>query len=1361
MTIIKFANLQFTLDEIHDVSIIEKNASVSNRLLNPSKISDIDDETKNRFVKFAQKLKKVAPKSNDFVFFSCVMLHSAEASLVDEKGTQKTDRFGKPVTAEWVIDKKTGSWKWKCSDTFIKPYKNNNGDIFPEPELKKAYRKWIGRPLCKDHQSSSVDGIRGIIVDTYYDDKKKRVIGLCALDKVNYPDLARKITSGYATDVSMGTAVQQSICFECGNVAKTEKDYCPHVRARTTYGEINIGLSPIELSIVVTGADPQAKLRSVLASLNNYSKEKSERIEELQRAGCVTPDEFLRLEREISSIKDSMSVASKMVFASSGLIDNLDEATRINTLLQNPNLSSKAKENLLNLLEQLLVNDSKEETNPANYTGSSTEMSETGYGEQSHDATNPEWAPTGKKVANLKLENQLEIINNRLAAMETALREITIGVQENKTKEEPMSTEKELRERAAARRANFHKEAYHLGGGGVSEPQTYPVDSMNDELKEKGDKQMSGQGMESGKDGLHPGYESTGDELKLKEKYLRAELENRKLSRHAFLSKMAGDVEVEKGTKANVPGLGDVAVVDSNGKKKLIQLNSDGTYCEVKEDQIQAAKDLVSKIDQLGYDKKAYLLGGGGVSEPQTYPVDSMNDELKEKGDKQMSGQGMESGKDGLHPGYESTGDELKLKEKYLRAKLRAKFVEASDKSGKVDKENSYWNIYAGSDLLLTATGSQVYENELNDNWNVFASEDWGRAILREIRENGIKRVATMLGTSLKKTALEMPAMPPVSPMPPMPGKEITDGVEPKEEVGKTPVDESLDSLTTHLEEAEKSLGDLRDAVEELDGKGPEAELDSAGVSAADDERTYDMTEKLKQMFKVEKMRDPSLTEEEFKARHQEHFKSSASSILDKFNNVFANLDESADELAMLVESLSDRKKLGKTSDEITSEIISLSKDAIAENIELRKEASLIVESAKKIKEDKKKKKENKKNKETEEVEEVVKGKGKGKLTKEMKEEECECEEKAKKGKKTKAEIVIEKLIKARAEKRGGLLKKSEDEKEIREIIKEELDKIFQSVGGVENFVKEEEEEEEHEKGSDEMVKIDIDENDDDDVMYDDDSEVAPKDTLMENVESTEDKELDDMLKQFDKEESFDEETLASGKAWRERVAAEVSNKYKLTLSPAVTSDTTLPLGKTVSLPVDNKTDENAIEGIEEMHEKIMQTLHKFPKVKAAMDHLGQVLKSGKLSLSDLENENKLKALAVDSDAAKYWKEYFSQADAESKEFVSDLLKGTEETKKKSSLDEERVKMARAYDLALEMQERGLIEGGTRVLHAQVDDLMKMSNESFESFKRAAARVAPTIKTAARALNVGLVDNSEVEQRSVETLVDTLKKIWK
>ena len=173
-------------------------------------------EITSRLEKFANTIRTIAPKSNDFLYFTIIFLKSAESALIDDQGNLK--KVGAEKAWGYFDDK----WKWHGN---VKCHKNNNGDIFPEIELKKAARSWIGRPLCVDHKSDSVDGIRGIILDTHYDERLKQVVGLCALDKVNYPDLARKVQTGVVRYGSMGTGVATSICTECGQAATTPKEY--------------------------------------------------------------------------------------------------------------------------------------------------------------------------------------------------------------------------------------------------------------------------------------------------------------------------------------------------------------------------------------------------------------------------------------------------------------------------------------------------------------------------------------------------------------------------------------------------------------------------------------------------------------------------------------------------------------------------------------------------------------------------------------------------------------------------------------------------------------------------------------------------------------------------------------------------------------------------------------------------------------------------------------------------------------------------------------------------------------------------------------------------------------------------------
>ena len=142
-------------------------------------------ELMDRMSKVANDIRSIAPRSDDFTYFSIVFLKSAEAALLDDYG--KVKKIASGEDAWGFFDE---NWKWHGN---VQPLKNNNGDIFPESELKKAAKDWVGKPLCRDHESSSVDGIRGIILDTHYDDKFKQVVGLCALDKVNYPKYCNRI----------------------------------------------------------------------------------------------------------------------------------------------------------------------------------------------------------------------------------------------------------------------------------------------------------------------------------------------------------------------------------------------------------------------------------------------------------------------------------------------------------------------------------------------------------------------------------------------------------------------------------------------------------------------------------------------------------------------------------------------------------------------------------------------------------------------------------------------------------------------------------------------------------------------------------------------------------------------------------------------------------------------------------------------------------------------------------------------------------------------------------------------------------------------------------------------------------------
>src|ERR1017187_313558 len=428
-----------------------------------------DTQINEGFTKFATSLKRIAPKANDFLYFSSVMMTAAEASLLNKDGSLKKLADGTPVNAHWDIGK-NGGWKWVCNDPSIMPYKNNNGDIFSEGELLKSYRNFVEKPLCVDHRSSSVDAVRGVILDTYYDRKMKRIIGLCALDKVSYPELARKVATGYSTCVSIGVGVAAAHCFSCQAVATCEPEFCQHMKNKSSYGEINVGLSPIELSIVVNGADPQAKIRTIIAAANSLSEKLAETEQNLSTLSDTEQKEKVR------DLESTLKQANEKLEELKDAINSTETAP-----IQEPAYGQSSGR----------LNDPTDETDPNAQTLN---------------------FPTRLAHNEVLLQelNQLKLsIEGRLTNVERLL--LT-------NKEETMTDQ-------------INKEGYWQGAGGVNEPTPgkvkYPKDPLNEKLRLHEDRQMVGQSPFPGVgavDGMHPSPASAEpkDELARKKLLQRA-----------------------------------------------------------------------------------------------------------------------------------------------------------------------------------------------------------------------------------------------------------------------------------------------------------------------------------------------------------------------------------------------------------------------------------------------------------------------------------------------------------------------------------------------------------------------------------------------------------------------------------------------------------------------------------------------------------------------------------------------------------------------------------------------------------------------------------------------------------------------
>lgn len=132
-----------------------------------------------------------------------------------------------------------------------------------------------------------------------------------------------------------------------------------------------------------------------------------------------------------------------------------------------------------------------------------------------------------------------------------------------------------------------------------------------------------------------------------------------------------------------------------------------------------------------------------------------------------------------------------------------------------------------------------------------------------------------------------------------------------------------------------------------------------------------------------------------------------------------------------------------------------------------------------------------------------------------------------------------------------------------------------------------------------------------------------------------------------------------------------------------------------------------------------------------------------------------LVAEGLDKDAVTYWKKYFGEVDGGS-EFATELVKEHVKAEMEEELNKFRVKLARAYETAYDMVERNMCRSDRVAISAQVDELMKFSDDNFESLKRVIARHEPVLsKRANHVPQVGLRDESEfVSQASALTTED-------
>lgn len=164
---------------------------------------------------------------------------------------------------------------------------NKNADFFPEEELKKNYKTFFDAHVFKNHENKEVEKAIGDVLDAVWNDEMKYVELFIRVDKRIAPTIARGFEKGFMTDVSMGCKIDYSICSICGNQAKTQSQYCDHIKYERhkvrddgkKVFEININPRFHDISAVLNGADRTAKMTGLFISGTKVAYHEDENME--------------------------------------------------------------------------------------------------------------------------------------------------------------------------------------------------------------------------------------------------------------------------------------------------------------------------------------------------------------------------------------------------------------------------------------------------------------------------------------------------------------------------------------------------------------------------------------------------------------------------------------------------------------------------------------------------------------------------------------------------------------------------------------------------------------------------------------------------------------------------------------------------------------------------------------------------------------------------------------------------------------------------------------------------------------------------------------------------------------------------
>jgi hypothetical protein len=181
------------------------------------------------------------------------------------------------------------------------------------------------------------------------------------------------------------------------------------------------------------------------------------------------------------------------------------------------------------------------------------------------------------------------------------------------------------------------------------------------------------------------------------------------------------------------------------------------------------------------------------------------------------------------------------------------------------------------------------------------------------------------------------------------------------------------------------------------------------------------------------------------------------------------------------------------------------------------------------------------------------------------------------------------------------------------------------------------------------------------------------------------------------------------------------------------------------------------VETLPEVNKAMMELAKAPPKVRKEAEAIYRLVSEGKLDPADLDA---LVAEGLDKDAVSYYKKYFGQAEGGS-EFASEIAKEHVKAQLEAELNKYRVKLARSYELAYDMVDRGLCGADRNAVSNQVDEIMQFNDESFDSLKRVVARhpVTNLRKEGGRMPQVGVIGSGDLNTQSPQSEGDMLAQL--